>query len=193
MNKKQDNPSKTNLVTKSKASKATISSLIADLASKDGIVRVKARRQLVAYRARSVTPLIEALSNENNWVRWEAAKALSQIGSPSSIQALLKALEDEMFDVRWLAAEGLIRIGRKAIVAILEALVKNSNSPWLREGIHHVLHDMNKGDLGTVLSPVLLVLEDTGQSLQVPLTTRAALYALTKKPSWPAPNSCTTS
>ena len=91
MNKKQNNPSKTNLVTNSKASKATISSLIADLASKDGIVRVKARRQLVAYRARSVAPLIEALSNENNWVRWEAAKALSQIGSPSSIQALLKA------------------------------------------------------------------------------------------------------
>jgi HEAT repeat protein len=181
MNKKQDSPSKTNLVTNSKTSKATVSALIADLASKDGIVRVKARRRLVAYRARSVAPLIEALSNENNWVRWEAAKALSQIGSPSSIQALLKALEDEMFDVRWLAAEGLIRIGRKAIVPILEALVKDSNSSWLGEGIHHALHDMNKGNLGTVLMPVLLALEDTEQSLQVPLAARAALEALTKK------------
>jgi hypothetical protein len=181
MNKKQNNPSKTNLVTNSNAPKATISSLIADLASKDGIVRVKARQQLVNYRGRSIAPLIKALSNENHWVRWEAAKALSQIGSPSSIQALLRALGDEMFDVRWLAAEGLIRIGRKAIVPILEALIRDSNSSWLCEGIHHVLHDMNKGNLGTVLRPVLLGLEDTGQSLQVPLAARAALDALTKK------------
>lgn len=181
MSKEKNNPTKTNLVTNSKASKATISSLIADFASKDGIVRVKARQQLVNYRGRSIAPLIKALSNENNWVRWEAAKALSQIGSPSSIQALINALEDKMFDVRWLAAEGLIRIGRKAIVPILEALVKNANSFWLREGIHHVLHDMNKGNLGTVLRPVLLALEDTGQSLQVPLTARAALDALIKK------------
>jgi hypothetical protein len=88
-----------------------------------------------------------------------------------------------MFDVHWLAAEGLIRIGRKAIVPIPGALVKNSNSSWLCEGIHHVLHDMNKGNLGTVLRPVLLALEDTGQSLQVPLLARAALEALTKKAS----------
>src|SRR4030042_4963477 len=98
MSKKQNNPSKTNLVTTSKSSKGTISSLIADLASEDGIVRVKARQQLVDYRGRSIAPLIKALSNENCWVRWEAAKSLSQIRSPSSIHALLKALEDEMFD-----------------------------------------------------------------------------------------------
>ena len=181
MNKKQNNPSKTNLVTNGNAPKATISSLIADLGSKDGIVRVKARRQLVAYRARSVTPLIKTLSSGKDWVRWEAAKALSQIGNPASIQALLKALSDKRFEVRWLAAEGLIRIGHKAIVPMIEALVKNSNSSWLYEGIHHVLHDMNKGNLGTVLRPVLLALEDTGQSLQVPLAARAALDALTKK------------
>jgi HEAT repeat protein len=183
MSRKQDNPSKTNLVTNSKSSKVTISSLIADLGSEDGIVRVKARQQLVDYRGSSIAPLIKALSNDNYWVRWEAAKSLSQIGSSSSIQALLNALEDKMFDVRWLAAEGLIRIGRKTIVPILEALVKNSNSSWLCEGSHHVLHDMNKGNLGMVLRPVLLALEDTGQSLQVPLVARATLDALTKKPN----------
>jgi hypothetical protein len=50
----------------------------------------------------------------------------------------------------------------------------------LREGIHHVLHDMNKGNLGRVLRPVLVALEDTGQSLQVPLAARAALDAFKK-------------
>ena len=84
----------------SKAAKATIKSLIADLASKDGVVRVMARRQLVAYKKRSVAPLIRTLSNENDWVRWEAAKALSQIANPASIQALLGALSDTEFDVR---------------------------------------------------------------------------------------------
>ena len=182
MSKKQNNPSKTNLVKNNKASKAIILLLIADLASKDGVVRVKARSRLVTYGAPAVTPLIKMLSNENDWVRWEAAKSLSQIRSPSSIQALITALEDEMFDVRWLAAEGLIRIGRKAIVPILEALVEKSNSSWLCEGIHHVLHDMSKGNLGTVLRPVLLILEDAGQSLQVPLAARTALHTLTKKP-----------
>ena len=95
-----------NVVFNSKDAKATISSLIAELASKDGVVRVKSRSQLVTYGARAVSPLIKTLSNENDWVRWEAAKALSQIGNPAPIQALLRSLEDKMFDVRWLAAEG---------------------------------------------------------------------------------------
>jgi HEAT repeat protein len=68
--------------------------LIADLANQDGIVRVKTRSRLVALGAHAVGPLIKTISNENDWVRWEAAKALSQIGNPASIQALLKAITD---------------------------------------------------------------------------------------------------
>ena len=143
----------------SKAAKATIKSLIVDLESKDGVVRVKARQQLVAYKKQSVAPLIRTLSNENDWVRWEAAKALSQIGNNKTIKALLEALSDKKFEVRWLADDGLIRIGRKEIVPLLEALVKHSDSHWLREGIHHVLHDMNRGKITEVLRPVLVALE----------------------------------
>ena len=123
MNKTQNNAPKDNAVSGSKAAKATIKSLIADLASKDGVVRVMARQQLVAYKKQSVAPLIRMLSNKNDWVRWEAAKALSQTGNNKAIKALLKALSDEKFEVRWLAAEGLIRIGRKVIVPLLEVLV----------------------------------------------------------------------
>ena len=183
MNKPQNNAPKDNVVSGSKAAKAAIKSLIADLASKDGVVRVKARQQLVAYKKRSVAPLIKTLSNENDWVRWEAAKALSQIGNPESIQALLEALTDKKFEVRWLSAEGLIRIGRKAIVPLLEALVKHSDSYWLREGIHHVLHDINGGKIRKVLRPVLVALEGLEPSLEVPLTAQAALDALIKKSS----------
>jgi len=45
MTKTQNTP-KGNVVSDNKATKATIKSLIADLASKDGVVRVKARQQL---------------------------------------------------------------------------------------------------------------------------------------------------
>jgi len=181
MKKTQNNTLKGTIVSDSKAAKANIKSLIADLASKDGVVRVMARQQLVAYKKRSVAPLIRTLSNENDWVRWEAAKALSQIGNPESIQALLEALSDKNFEVRWLAAEGLIRIGRKAMVPLLEALVTHSDSYWLREGIHHVLHDINRGKNKKVLRPVLVALEGPEPYLEVPLAAQAALDALIKK------------
>jgi hypothetical protein len=181
MKKTQNNTPNGNTVSDSKTAKVTIKSLIADMASKDGVVRVMARRQLVAYKKRSVAPLIRTLSNENDWVRWEAAKALSQIGNQKAIQALLKSLTDEKFEVRWLAAEGLIQIGRRAIVPLLEALVKHSDSYWLREGIHHVLHDMNTGKITEVLRPVLVALEGPEPSLEVPLAAKATLDALIKK------------
>jgi HEAT repeat protein len=101
--------------------KITISALFA---SDDGIVHAKARRQLVDHRSRAVASLVKTLSDEYHWVRWEAAKALSQIGSQKSIHALAEALSDKEFDVHWLAAEGLIRIGRKSIVPMLTVLVE---------------------------------------------------------------------
>jgi HEAT repeat protein len=73
-----------------------------------------------------INPIVLVLSNKKHWVRWEAAKALGQIGDKSATEALTKALEDNEFDVRWLAAEGLIIIGRDSIKLLLEAL----GGPW---------------------------------------------------------------
>jgi HEAT repeat protein len=174
MNKKQDK------VTKNKppvidSPDSAIQSLIAELSNKDGIERVKARRRLIGYKAQAVVPLIKILTDKNDWVRWEAAKALSQIGNPESIQALLDALNDKSFEVRWLAAEGLIRIGRKSVIPSLKALTTHSDSYWLREGIYHVLHDINKGSLAKAVQPVLAVLEGPEPSLVTPLTAKTAL------------------
>jgi HEAT repeat protein len=155
-----------------------IRSLISQLASEDGITRVKARRQIVGYKRRAVGALVEALSDKRHWVRWEAAKSLTQIGNADSIQALLEALSDPESDVRWLAAEGLIRIGRKSIVPLLTALVERPDSRWLLEGIHHVLHDLKRKGLGEALLPVLAALEGTEPSLEAPLAARKALLVL---------------
>jgi HEAT repeat protein len=180
MNKRQKDMGKGAAVD-NKPNKATLESLIADLGNKDEIIRVKARRRLVGCKARSVPSLIELLTDKNDWVRWEAAKALSQIGNPSSIQALLAALTDKSFEVRWLAAEGLIKIGRKAIIPSLIALENSSDSYWLREGVHHLLHDMNKRKPQKALQPVLKALEGPQPSLEVPLVAKAALDSLNQK------------
>ena len=168
-----------NVMPGSGADPASINSLIANLTSEDGMLRVNARRSLVAIGGSSVPSLIQALANRNKWMRWEAAKALGQIGDPAATQALVIALEDRVFDVRWLAAEGLIAIGREALVPLLHALINHPDSLWLREGAHHVLHDLARGKLDEVLQPVLAALEDIEPSVEVSFAAEKALDALT--------------
>jgi HEAT repeat protein len=163
------------------ANKAIISALITDLGSKDGIVRVRARKSLVAIGKPAVDPLVEALASKKELVRWEAAKAIGQIDDPATTQALVKTLEDDMFDVRWLAAEGLIAIGCEVLVPLLQVLVEHPDSLWLREGAHHVLHDIEKARLEEILQPVLAALEDVEPSLEVSYAAEKALEALAKK------------
>jgi HEAT repeat protein len=159
-----------------------IGSLINDLVCDDVITCQKARRQLVAIGHRAVPSLVKALGSKKYWVRWEAAKALTQIGDPTATAALINALEDKEFDVRWLAAEGLINIGREAVVPLLEALIDNSKSIWMQQGAHHILHDMNRGDLNQVLRPVMSALEDVEPSVEVPVAARKALDTLASEP-----------
>jgi HEAT repeat protein len=163
-----------------KRTPSEIKHLISNLADKDSITRIKARAILVSYGRQSVKPLLEALSSKNKWVRWEAAKALSQIHDPSSINGLIRALRDEMFDVRWLTAEALISIGRKSLIPLLQAIIKNPDSIWIMEGAHHVLHDMEKGDLEQILRPVLKALENTDEAIEVPLIAESVLNVLQK-------------
>lgn len=178
MSEQRDSRSEDNMVENRQMASVTIVSLIADLTSDDGVVRVKARYGLVSSGGEAVKPLIRALADPNQWVRWEAAKALGQIGNPEATHALVKALEDRMFDVRWLAAQGLINIGTEAIIPILKALIERADSTWMREGAHHVLHDLAQGELKEVLLPVLAALEDVDSSVEVPFVAKAALSKL---------------
>ena len=155
-----------------------INLFVKELGSKDWLVRVKARRNLVEIGGQAVESLTKALSSRNRWMRWEAAKALGQIGDPEAAQALVRALEDKIFDVRWLAAEGLITIGKKALVPLLEALLERSDSPWMREGAHHVLHDIDKSDISEMILPILNALEGMEADLEAPLVAEAALIKL---------------
>jgi HEAT repeat protein len=162
------------------ADSTTISLLICDLGSKDGLVRVRARRALVTIGSKAVAPLEVALTTKDDLTRWEAAKALGQIGDAEATKALINALEDEMFDVRWLAAEGLITIGRPTLIPLLRKLTEEPDSLWLREGAHHILHGINMENLQKILLPVRNALEDIEASLVVPFAAKTALKSLTE-------------
>jgi HEAT repeat protein len=159
--------------------KNDIESLINDFTCDDIIKCQTARRNLVKMGSTVVEALVKELSNKKRWVRWEAAKALGQIGDKAAVKALVEALEDDEFDVRWLAAEALINIGKDSLGPLLAALEDHGGkSLILRQGAHHVLHDLDRGDLDEILKPVIVAVEDVAPSVEVPLIAKKALDSL---------------
>lgn len=117
-----------------------IRSLMEQMRSDDGMIRKKARESLVAIGKPAATSLCKALrSSVDSQLRWEAAKALGEIGDKRSIPALVAALGDRDHDVAWLAAEGLAKHGISAWPPILRALaMAGPDSRLFRRGAHHV-------------------------------------------------------
>jgi HEAT repeat protein len=162
------------------ATPRTVRALVADLTCSDGFNRLMARRALAYLGKPAVSELTRSLESQEALRRWEAAKVLSQIGDAAATVALIKALTDKVFDVRWLAAEGLIAVGRSVAPALLREVMKNPESIALREGAHHVLHDINNENIAAAINPVLKALEDSEATLEVPLVARRAIETLEK-------------
>lgn len=157
-----------------------IQSLVVDLASRDGGVRVAAREALVDIGRPAVGALVRTLTDSRTQLRWEAAKALGGIADPTTAGALALALDDKVFDVRWLAAEGLIAIGREALVPVLRVVIGRAESPLCRSGAHHVLHDLaaSDEDIKETLAPVLAALDGSAPSVEVPLVAETVIAVL---------------
>lgn len=162
------------------ADKTSIDSLIETLNSKDGLARQHARLALVKIGEPALPALIKAFEKRDDIMHWEVAKALSQIGSSKAAEILVNTLEDNEFSVRWIAAEGLIHIGDDTLGPLLTALKNRSDSVWLREGAHHVLHDLISRKLidATVIhivSPLLDALNHINPEVEVISTAAKAL------------------
>jgi HEAT repeat protein len=130
---------------------------------------------LVTVGHAAVGPLIALLDDRSDQLRWEAAKALSEIADPAAAGALVKTLEDPEVGVRWLAAEGLIRLRKAGLPPLFHALTERAGSVWLREGAHHVLHALAKAGLEDRVSHVLAALEGVEPAAAVPAAARKAL------------------
>jgi HEAT repeat protein len=103
---------------------------------------------------------------------------LGEIADPIASTALVQALEDQDGDVRWLAAVALIAIGREGLRPLLTALAERSDSDWLRQGAHHVCHDLAKTTNGEVVKPLLDALNTSEPQVTVPGAAYAALRGL---------------
>jgi len=146
-----------------KGTDTNLKSLMEMLASKDGVIRQKAREELVALGKPAVSSLIQALQNSKlDQVRWEAAKALGGINDTRSILPLVQALEDNISDVAWTAADALKAFRKAAWPPLLEALIKSkAESVALRKGAHHVLVDQKEDGFNDLLSTLLKALESS--------------------------------
>jgi len=152
-----------------------VKDFISNLSSSDDLTRVRARHALVAIGEPALPALVEALDNPDNLERWEVAKAIGEIGTSEAAPALVRALEDEEFEVRWCAAEGLIRMNVQGLKPLFQALMERADSVSLRQGAHHVLHDLAKGELKRHLALVLKALEGKVPAVQVPIVVSHAM------------------
>jgi HEAT repeat protein len=118
--------------------------LAEQLGNENWQTRREARRSLQAVGKAATPYIISVLHDGNENARWEAAKSLIKIADPSAAPSLVAALEDENYEIQWLAAEALIALGEHSIMPILEALSQHPESPSLRAGAHHVLHDLER-------------------------------------------------
>lgn len=156
-----------------------IRNLITTLTGKNGPARKRAREQLVEIGQPAVSSLLPLLSDKQTYVRWEAAKALSEIGDLGAAPALVKALEDDDPGIRWMAAEGLVRVEQAGLPPLLEALMEHGESSRLREGANHVLKILAKNEkLPPQAESVLHALHGAGSASEIPRTAKIALETM---------------
>jgi HEAT repeat protein len=155
-----------------------VHALLSKFKDPDGLVRQEARSSLVAMGP-AVTPyLVKSLADPSHRVRWESAKALSELHDPAAAEALVDALDDDTFGVRWLAAEGLIELNEQGLKPLLSALAEHSESVWLRDGAHHILRTLANHGLHDQLAPVIEALEGIEPSIDAAVAAKRALKAV---------------
>ena len=158
----------------------TIQKLIDDLSNRDGRTREHARSLLAEAGSSAVRPLEQLLTHKKYQVRWEAAKALSQMESMATIPGLITAMDDQEFDVRWIAAEGMTALCKKALQNLLKELKLRPDARWLRESAHHVFRFLMSREPTPALAPVLHALEEMDPLASLPQAAEQALKALSE-------------
>ena len=101
--------------------------IVAALAKKGNPERWKNVVDLEKYGQPATEFLIQALADEDRWVRYLAADALANMGATNSVDSLISLLRDPEQDVRFAAAAALGKLGDpKAIKSLQEVLRKDN-------------------------------------------------------------------
>jgi HEAT repeat protein len=154
--------------------------LIGQLGDSNGRTRQRARETLVAVGEPALAPLVELLESPQARLRWQAAKALTEIPEPAAIPSLISLLADPESGIRWLAALALINMGNPSIPPVLQGLIEQAESKGFRDASHHVLHYLSERNtvLQDILDPVLTVLGDTDPVETISSRAEVALHDL---------------
>jgi HEAT repeat protein len=121
--------------------------------------------------------LMEKLGDPDVHVRLEAAKVLCK-DDPSVCAALVRLVENEDLSVRWAAMELLAHCRREAIRPMLEALTRDFESSNLRQGVHHVMHELYlHHELNDAETAVYHALEHQSPALHIARCANNALIA----------------
>jgi HEAT repeat protein len=156
-----------------------IAVLVNQLHATNGITRMQAREKLICIGKPAVPALVRALSSDDPQLRWQVVKVLDDIRDISAIPNLVESLKDESESVRWTASTALLKYKRATLPYIFQALMRDSDSVWLRRGIHHILHVMkDSGELTATELTVFDALENVEPSASVPWAAQKALETL---------------
>ncbi|MDI6736139.1 MAG: HEAT repeat domain-containing protein, partial [bacterium] len=92
---------------------------------------------------KTVEPLIEALKDENEQVRRDAARALADIGDKRAVEPLIEAFKEEEGWNRECIAWQLAKLGDKRAVKPLEEALTDPKNEMIKENIARHLKALN--------------------------------------------------
>jgi HEAT repeat protein len=92
------------------------------------VINIGEAETLIDIGRPAVPALIAALKDGDPMVRWQAAKALDEIGDSSATPALIAVLNDPQWKVREQSAKALGKIGDKSAVPAMIAALNNDRS-----------------------------------------------------------------
>jgi HEAT repeat protein len=165
-----------NMDTSLPCDESDVRTFISELDDSSWMKRQFARFSLVECGEAASSTLIKELSNPDREVRWEVVKAMGAINDRKSAQALVDMLMDDDTGVRWAAMEALIRLNQDALPALVQSLVNHFDSGRLREGAHHVLHNLqDKRLLSRTQMKILEALQGVQPEVEVAWAAERAL------------------
>lgn len=156
----------------------SLRTLVSHLRGDDAVSRERARSRLVEL-GKVVTPtMVQLLEDDDDHVRWEAAKTLAGVADPTAALPLIDAMDDPDEDVRWVASEALVTIGFESLRPLLSALIVRNDSAQFYRSAHHALSRLADRQRSRELQRVVDALEEEQPALHVPGAAAAALERL---------------
>jgi len=122
--------------------------IVAALAKKDNLERWKNVVDLEKFGQPATEFLVQALADNDRWVRYLAADALANIGATNSVDSIVSLLRDPDQDVRFAAAAALGKLGDPKAIKSLQEVLKRDNG-YVKIAAEESLEKLSPQDAGS--------------------------------------------